>query len=108
MPYLELQRALTAVAIENRGVAAIGEDFHSRIPSWASGNISAHDDRFLAGLASYASPRKMVEIGVASGWSSTVLLKALNGAGGNSKVVGIDLSRTYYLDPSIPTGRVVN
>lgn len=108
MPNLEVPRVLTAAAIEKRGVDAIGSEFHAHIPSWASGSISAYDDRFLAGLANYASPRKMVEIGVASGWSSTVLLKALNGSENIRKVVGIDLSPTYYLDSSIPTGRVVN
>lgn len=108
MPNLELHRSVTAAALERRGVDAIGGDFQSRLPSWASGNISAHDARFLAGLANFANPRRVVEIGVASGWSSAVLLKAISGLGGEREVVGIDLSPTYYLDPTIPTGRAVD
>jgi len=107
MPNLELHRFLTAAALESRGVDVIGSDFHSRIPSWASGNISPHDSRFLAGLANFANPRKVLEIGVASGWSSAVLLKAISGLGGERKVTGVDLSPTYYLDPSIQTGQAV-
>lgn len=86
----------------------MGADFPARLPSWASGNISPHDARFLAGLASFANPRKVLEIGVASGWSSAVLLKAISGLGGERSVIGVDLSPQYYLDPSIPTGRAVD
>ena len=71
------------------------------------GNISDYDCRFLAGLAHFANARNLVEIGVASGWSSAVLLKALDRLNGDATVTGIDLSPTYYLDSSIPTGRAV-
>jgi hypothetical protein len=107
MPNLELHRVLLAAAIEKRGVDAIGGDFHSRLPAWVSGNISDHDDRFLAGLANFAGAGKTVEIGVASGWSSAVLLTALTAANPKAEVIGVDLSPTYYLDSSVPTGRVV-
>jgi hypothetical protein len=108
VPNLELHRTVTAAALESRGVDAMGSDFHSRLPSWVSGNISEYDSRFLAGLANFANPQRVVEIGVASGWSSAVLLKALSGLGGDRKVIGIDLSSNYYLDSSIRTGRAVD
>lgn len=107
MSNLELHRVVTTASLEKRGGDLLG-DFHSRLPSWVSGNISEYDSRFLAGLVNFANARKVLEIGVASGWSSAVLLKALSGLDGDRKVIGIDLSRDYYLDASIPTGRAVD
>ncbi len=107
MPNVELHRAITAAGIETRGDDAIGPDFGKLRPPWAQGTISDYDSRFLAGLVNFANPRTVVEIGVASGWSSAVMLKALSTLGGDRKVVGIDLSPTYYLDASIPTGQAV-
>ena len=37
-----------------------------------------------------------------------MLLKTLSSLGGERKVTGIDLSPSFYLDSSIPTGRAVN
>ena len=107
MPNIEIHRTTRAQDIETRGVHAIGPDFGEKKPAWVQGNISEYDSRFLAGLVSFANPRNVVEIGVASGWSSAVLLKALDTVEGDSAVTGIDLSPTYYLDSSIPTGRAV-
>lgn len=107
MPNLELHRTVTVAGLEVRGVNALGGEFDSKRPAWVSGNISDYDSRFLAGLVNFANARHVVEIGVASGWSSAVLLKALSGLDGDRKVTGIDLSPNYYLDDSIPTGRAV-
>lgn len=107
MPSVELHRTVTAKGIEARGDEAIGADFGKQRPAWAQGTISDYDSRFLAGLANFANARNVVEIGVASGWSSAVLLKALNTLGAEHRVTGIDLSPTYYLDASIPTGHAV-
>jgi predicted O-methyltransferase YrrM len=104
---IELHRTIRAQDIEARGAQALGTDFLSNRPAWVSGNISDYDSRFLAGLVSFANPRRLVEIGVASGWSSAVVLKALATADGQRTLAGIDLSPDYYLDPSIPTGRAV-
>ena len=107
MPHLELHRTVTVQSLETRGQDAIGKDFCLRRPVWASGTISDYDSRFLAGLVALANPRNVVEIGVASGWSSAILLKALSTLEGKRTVSGIDLLPEYYLDKSIPTGRAV-
>lgn len=108
MPNIELTRTVTVAALEQRGDAGMGAGFMTKRPQWAEGTISDYDSRFLAGLASFANVRNIVEIGVASGWSSAVLLKTVSGLDGDRKVTGIDLSSTYYLDANIPTGRAVN
>ena len=107
MPNTELTRSVTAAAIEQRGDAGMGSGFTEKRPSWAGGTISDYDSRFLAGLVSFANARNVIEIGVASGWSSAVLLKTLSGLDGERKVTGIDLSPQYYLDTTIATGRAV-
>jgi len=107
MPYLEMYRTITAAELESCGVDAIGGDFLSRKPDWVQGNISEYDSRFLSGLALFVKARRVVEIGVASGWSSAVLLNALSHADNPATVTGIDLFPNYYVDTSIPTGRAV-
>ena len=107
MPNLELYRTVTAAGLERRGDDVLGNDFCKRRPSWAQGTISDYDSRFLAGLVNFANPRSAVEIGVASGWSSAVMLQALGAIDGERTVTGIDLSAEYYLDSTIPTGRAV-
>jgi predicted O-methyltransferase YrrM len=108
MPNTELVRTISASALETRGDVAMGRQFVAQRPDWSDGTISDHDARFLSGLAHFANVRNVVEIGVASGWSSAVLLKALGALDGNRKVTGIDLSPHYYLDRAIPTGRAVD
>lgn len=107
MPYVEMHRTITVAALETKGLEVVGADFLGTRPAWAQGTISDYDSRFLAGLVNFANPRKVVEIGVASGWSSAVLLKTLDTVGPDARLTGIDLSPTYYLDSSIPTGRAV-
>lgn len=94
-------------AIEALGNQLCPAEFLARCPEWVGGNISQYDSRFLAGLANLGDVKSVAEIGVASGWSSAVLLKALDTLPGNRKVTGIDLSEHFYLDKNIPTGRAV-
>jgi len=108
MAQLELHRSIRAADLESSGVAAIGEDFFAKRPQWVSGNISDYDARFLVGLVRLANAERVVEIGVASGWSSAVMLKALSTLHGKRNVTGVDLSRTYYLDESRLTGQAVH
>ena len=107
MPHFELHRTITTQALEARGRDVVGADFGSLRPKWAQGTISDYDAQFLAGLVTFANAENAVEIGVASGWSSAVLLTALSKLAGKRRLTGIDLSPTYYLDDSIPTGRAV-
>lgn len=102
------EMTVTNKDIERRGWASLGDGFWERKPKWVGGNISEHDVPFLAGLINYIGPSRMLEIGVASGWSSAVMLQSANSNGNNARLSAIDLSHHYYLDKSIPTGQAVN
>jgi len=93
----------TAQALEYLG-AHLLTPMYARQPDWVGGAISKYDSSFLAGLVHHIRARHIVEIGVASGWSSAAMLLA---QGDQGQVTGIDLSPGYYLDPSRPTGGVV-
>lgn len=98
---------------ESRDLEAVGSklidaSFHERKPAWVGGQISTKDSDFLSGLVQWDRPQNCVEIGVASGWSSAVLLTTLEKVHGDKFTMsGIDLFEEYYLDKSIPTGNAV-
>jgi predicted O-methyltransferase YrrM len=99
-----LSVAPNAEDLEREGQSLLGQ-MYARQPDWVGGAISKYDAGFLAGLVRHLDARRIVEVGVASGWSSGVMIAAQKGVG---HVTGIDLSPTYYLDPSHPTGAVVS
>ena len=77
-------------------------------PTWAVASISVHDAAFFAGLVVETRPHKLVEIGVASGWGSCVLLHALDRAGlSASQLHGIDISERFFYDAAYATGQCV-
>lgn len=76
-------------------------------PSWIAGNISEFDQPLLIGLTKLLKPKKVVEIGVASGWSGCLFIEALSQNGLPAQYVGIDLSSKYYLDSSRDTGSAI-
>ncbi|HAU5562551.1 TPA: hypothetical protein JD264_01850 [Serratia fonticola] len=78
-----------------------------KIPSWIDGNISEPDQPLLIGLTKLLKPQKVVEIGVASGWSGCLFIEALNQNAISSEYFGIDLSPKYYLDTSRDTGSAI-
>ncbi|MDN0123965.1 class I SAM-dependent methyltransferase [Yersinia aleksiciae] len=77
-------------------------------PLWVSGNISEFDQPLLMGLTKLTRPKKVVEIGVASGWSGCLFMDILEANGQPAEYIGIDLSPTYYIDPSRKTGAVIS
>jgi predicted O-methyltransferase YrrM len=107
MPFNELQRRISAAGIEARGDNTFAT-LESEKPDWVGGAISNVDARFLAGLLHYSGARNAVEIGVASGWSSAVMLKSMEIDFPLFQMHGVDLSPTYYLDKSKDTGAVVS
>ena len=107
MANLQLHRAVSSEDLEKRGLRLTGPDLLAKRPEWVKGKISEYDSRFLAGVLNFANPQNAVEIGVASGWSSVVMLTALSNLSGQRTVTGIDLSPDFYLDRSIPTGQAV-
>ncbi|WP_157898983.1 class I SAM-dependent methyltransferase [Luteitalea pratensis] len=96
----------TTAQCETEG-AAIAAAMQARMPAWVGGNISVHDQPLLAGLTVLLAPSKVVEIGVASGWSGCLFIEALSRIGRPAEYIGIDASPTYYLDHVRPTGAAI-
>lgn len=78
---------------------------------WACGAIREDDARFLHSLIVESQPRSAVEIGVASGCSSVVILEALEATGTGPVddvwLHAFDVTTECYFAPSIPTGAAV-
>ncbi len=94
--------------LEREGRSIIDQAFIARRPDWVGGNISPDDSAFLAGLIAAVEPQRLLEIGVASGWSSAVILRTLEATENQAAALrSIDLLPHYYLDKSKLTGQVV-
>jgi predicted O-methyltransferase YrrM len=78
-----------------------------RKPSWAGGAISQFDQPLLIGLTKLLQPKKVVEIGVASGWSGLLFISALLDNKRDAEYIGIDYSPKFYLDNTRETGSVI-
>lgn len=97
----------TLTQMENTGLNLLDERFRTGTPSWIESNVNDDDAPFLAGLVAAASPAQILEIGVASGFSSAVMLKAANSYTGFERLSAIDISPAYFVNPVIPTGQAV-
>ena len=62
---------------------------------------------FLNGIIRKFRPKKCLEIGVAKGGSSVIILNAIKDVN-NSFLVSIDIKTNYYANQSLKTGYVVN
>lgn len=62
---------------------------------------------FLCGLIKTYRPQKIVEIGVAAGGTTAVVLNCLSMLDLNAQMFSIDLSRDYYRDKSKKTGYLI-
>jgi len=79
-------------------------------PSWASGAIPRQDAEFLTGMIAVNQPETVVEIGVASGVSSAVILSALDRLPGDaaSRVLhSCDIVPACYFNSQYATGDAV-
>jgi len=72
------------------------------------GAVSRNDAKFLCDLIQESRPGKCFEIGVASGMSTTFLLKALAKLGPESELVSVDISQQYYADRTKEVGYVAD
>ncbi len=72
------------------------------------GAVSRYDAKFLCDLIQESQPAKCFEVGVASGMSTTFLLKALAKLGPDTELVSVDISRQYYADRSKQVGYIVD
>ncbi|MEI0611465.1 class I SAM-dependent methyltransferase [Brachyspira pilosicoli] len=69
--------------------------------------MSMKQQKFLNGLIRYIKPKKILEVGVAAGASSAIILNAIEDIEG-SKLYSVDYSKQYYKSPSKKTGWVVD
>ena len=72
------------------------------------GSVLEDDVKFLCDLIQHSQPKKCFEAGVASGMSTTFLLKALAKLGSERELVSVDISKQYYADRSKQVGYVVD
>ena len=95
--------------------------FVYRRPKWGRGMITEDDARFLHDLVLEIRPSVAIELGVASGCSSAVILEAMRQAGSGTKneerrtknwesgiwLHAFDVTERCYFDPSHATGDAV-
>lgn len=95
--------------------------FVYRRPKWGRGMITEDDARFLHDLVLEIHPSVAIELGVASGCSSAVILEAMRQAGSGTKneerrtknwesgiwLYAFDVTERCYFDPSHATGDAV-
>ncbi len=76
-------------------------------PSWVTGYVSGSDAAFLFEMIAAMAPRTVVEVGVASGVSSAVLLCALDQLPEpeSRRLHSVDLLATCYFNESYATGQ---
>ena len=68
--------------------------------------VSKEDQRFLNGIIRKVKPKKLVEIGVAYGGTSALILNAIKDVRG-SKLYSIDINKYFYRDESKLTGFII-
>lgn len=84
------------------------DDMYRQRPAWTVASISEYDAAFFAGLVMAVKPRKVVEVGVASGWGSVMLLQALETAGvADYQYIGVDIAERFFYDANYATGQAV-
>ena len=71
------------------------------------GSVSQGDALFLCQMLDLSRPTKCFEVGVASGMSTTFLLKSLEQISANSELISVDVEEQYYADKTKPTGYVL-
>ena len=93
--------------IDDVGISVVRELWPLQ-PEWAVASISDMDAAFFAGLVIETRPRKLLEIGVASGWGSCVLLRALETADVRDvEIHGVDIAERFFYDAAYATGQCV-
>lgn len=66
--------------------------------------MSRDDIGFLCGIAKKIEPKKIVEIGVAEGGTTGVIVNALNMVGNSCDMYSVDLNEAFYADCNLITG----
>ena len=66
--------------------------------------MNQYESAFLTGLIRHYKPKKVVEIGVASGYTSSLILKQLDINDRDFKMYSVDLNKQFYRDKNLKTG----
>ena len=66
--------------------------------------MSEFDSAFLCGAIKQFHPKKILEVGVASGASTSIILQALEDIGEPYKIYSVDASSGWYRDKTKPSG----
>jgi predicted O-methyltransferase YrrM len=69
--------------------------------------MAPSEQRFLNDLILKFQPKKVLEIGIAAGSSSVILLNALQNTP-NTKLISVDYATQYYRDPTKKSGFIVD
>lgn len=70
--------------------------------------MSSDESSFLCGLIQQKKPKHILEVGVAAGASTAVILSCVQELGLNCKVDSVDLCKPYYRDDTKETGYVAD
>ncbi len=79
-------------------------ELYDSIRHKTTGSVSLEEIRFLEAVIRSKSPNRILELGVASGFSSTFLTRIAVEANSHSKVTSIDFDARFYADNSKPVG----
>lgn len=66
--------------------------------------MSEFDSAFLCGLLETHRPKKILEVGVASGATTAIILQTLEDIGEPYEMYSVDVSENWYRDRNNPTG----
>ena len=66
--------------------------------------MTEFDSAFLCGLLEKFRPKKILELGVASGGTTGIILNCLENIGKKYEMFSVDISERYYIDPQYKTG----
>ena len=66
--------------------------------------MCAFDSAFLCGVMKQFRPKKILEVGVAGGATTAIILQALEDFGAPYEMYSLDIAERYHLDATKPTG----
>lgn len=70
--------------------------------------MTSFEHSFICGLLKEYKPKKILEVGVASGGTTAIILKCIQKLGLNSMMYSVDISEKWYRNPDEKTGFLVD
>lgn len=92
--------------IRDSSVSYVGQTVRDGIENFVS-EMTDNQQLFLCGLIRDKKPKKILEIGVAEGGTTAIILKELSEIEGEHTVYSVDLCENYYRDSSRKTGYIL-